>query len=54
MASDWSQLTVAAPQGEARDGHPRGKGWTMQLAPGWQLAPGGREGDFTLRREPAR
>lgn len=26
-----------------------GKGWTLDLKPGWELAPEGRPGDFTLR-----
>jgi hypothetical protein len=52
MASDWSLLTVAAPEGGARAGTLHGKGWTLKLAPGWQLAPGPRPGDRTLARVP--
>ena len=51
MAGDWSLLTVAAPDGHARDGKLQGKGWTMALAPGWQLMPGTRKGDSMVARE---
>ncbi len=27
-----------------------GDGWTLELAPGWMLAPGERKGDFVLRK----
>jgi hypothetical protein len=48
MSPDWSLLTVAAPEGDATTGKLHGKGWTMELAPGWRLAPGARKGDWTL------
>jgi hypothetical protein len=48
MASDWNQLTVAAPEGEVKDGKLHGQGWTLKLAPGWRLAPGPRPGDRTV------
>jgi hypothetical protein len=48
LAGDWSLLTVAAPAAEAHAGKLHGKGWTMQLAPGWQLLPGARKGDRTV------
>ncbi|PWK85303.1 hypothetical protein [Fulvimonas soli] len=51
LAGDWTRLTVAAPAGEARGGTLHGEGWTLQLAPGWRLAPGERKGDWTIRRE---
>ncbi|MEI7037047.1 hypothetical protein [Fulvimonas yonginensis] len=54
MTTDWTVLTVAAPAGEATSGTLHGKGWTLQLAPGWQLAPGTRRGDYTIRRAAAR
>jgi hypothetical protein len=28
-----------------------GKGWTLELKPGWEAVPGGRAGDFVLRRK---
>ena len=27
-----------------------GKGWKLQLAPGWKLIPGPRTGDFEIRQ----
>ncbi|WP_424682716.1 hypothetical protein [Frateuria sp. YIM B11624] len=54
MAGDWSRLTVAAPEGDAKDGKLHGKGWTMQLAPGWRLVPGTRKGDWTVAEGAAR
>lgn len=48
MAPDWKLLTVAAPEGDATGGTLRGQGWTMKLAPGWQVVPGGRKGDRTI------
>jgi hypothetical protein len=29
-----------------------GRGWTLQLAPGWTVRPGDRPGDFVVTREP--
>ena len=54
MASDWTQVTVAAPDGNAPTSKLHGKGWTLDLAPGWQLMPGARKGDFTVGHGPAR
>lgn len=35
----------------ARGGDPlAGEGWSLSLAPGWRLAPGGRDGDLTVVR----
>lgn len=53
MASDWKTLTLAAPDSGAREGKLRGKGWTMELAPGWQPVPGPRKGDRTVAPEAA-
>jgi hypothetical protein len=53
MATDWSRLTVAAPDARSADGGKlHGNGWTLELAPGWQLAPGDRPGDRTVTRTP--
>ena len=54
MAGDWTLLTVAAPDGDARSGELHGKGWTMKLAPGWQLVDGTRKGDRTIAAGGAR
>ena len=45
---DWSAVTVTAPE----DGALNGDGWSLELAEGWVLAPGEREGDFVLARTP--
>jgi hypothetical protein len=50
MAGDWSQLAVAAPAGAEQGNRLHGTGWTLELAPGWQLAPGKRSGDRTVQR----
>ncbi|HET6807205.1 MAG TPA: hypothetical protein VFH59_17350 [Frateuria sp.] len=50
MAPDWTLLTVAAPAGDAASGRLRGKGWTLELAPGWKVVPGGRGGEWTVRK----
>lgn len=50
LAKDWSQVQV--PLDLARAGQ-RGtigdKGWTLELADGWQLVQGQREGDVTVQ-----
>ncbi|MGN2254856.1 hypothetical protein ACFWZ4_15880 [Frateuria sp. GZRe12] len=48
MDPDWTLLTVAAPASDTTSDTLRGQGWTMKLAPGWQLAPGERKGDRTI------
>jgi hypothetical protein len=54
MASDWTLLTVAAPDADANKGELHGQGWTMTLAPGWQVVPGTRKGDRTIAAAGAR
>jgi hypothetical protein len=50
MASGWNRLTVSAPgSADVRDGNLAGDGWTLHLAPGWQLAPGSRPGDYVVQ-----
>lgn len=46
---NWSSAVVAAPADAATLS---GEGWTLQLNDGWRLAPGEREGDFTLEQTP--
>jgi hypothetical protein len=48
LASDWKAVTVAAPGTTEATGTVRGNGWTLELAPGWRLAPGRRSGDATV------
>lgn len=48
LNSSWTEIRVPAPaHPEARP--LRGQGWTLELNPGWQLAPAERRGDFTLK-----
>ena len=54
MATDWKRVTVAAPAGGAKAGKLHGKGWTLELAPGWQLTPGARKGDSTVSTDATR
>ena len=42
---DWSAVTVTAP--ENADAL-TGDGWSLDLAEGWRIAPGARDGDFVL------
>lgn len=47
IASDYKSLVVPAPAGvDARSG----AGWELALTGGWQIVPGARTGDFTLRK----
>ncbi|MDH5833459.1 hypothetical protein [Luteimonas kalidii] len=48
--ADRKQATVALPPGS--DGR-AGEGWTLTLAPGWTVVPGGRAGDSTVARDDA-
>lgn len=50
MTPDWKQLTVAAPETDARNNTLSGNGWTLHLAPGWQIVPAEQDGDFILYR----
>lgn len=49
MKSDWSAVTVVAPAA-ATGGSLKGQGWTLELKPGWRLAPGTRKGDWVLAK----
>lgn len=50
LTSDWSRLSVAVQPGGLQGNPLRGKGWTLQLAPGWQAVPGARDSDWTVQR----
>lgn len=43
------RVQVPAPD-NAQERPVKGNGWTLELAPGWTLAPGPRPGDFTLKQ----
>ncbi|TWI01070.1 hypothetical protein IP90_02692 [Luteimonas cucumeris] len=49
MRSDWSAVTVVAPEASAGSDL-KGEGWTLQLKPGWRLVPGSRKGDLVLEQ----
>ena len=43
---DWSAATVTAPEGA---GALTGDGWSLEIAEGWRIAPGERDGDFVIQ-----
>lgn len=49
VTTNFSKATLAAPE-STQGSHLSGPGWTLELAPGWQVAPGARPGDLILRR----
>jgi len=51
MKADWSAVIVSAPS-TVRGNPVKGEGWTLDLKPGWKLAPGAREGDYVLAAGP--
>jgi ketosteroid isomerase-like protein len=50
-AHDLSTYAVPAPR-ESVDRVLTGTGWRLELAPGWVVRPGPRDGDFRVVREP--
>lgn len=50
MSTERNQLRVAAPPGPVgdREGKLEGQDWTLELAPGWRIVPGPREGDYRV------
>jgi len=49
VRADWNSVVVAGP---ITDGSPiRGNGWTLALAPGFELAPGPRHGDLVVVKQ---
>lgn len=47
MKPDWSAVVVSAPPA-ALGNSIQGAGWTLEVMPGWRLAPGARKGDLIL------
>ncbi len=45
---DFSSTTVPAPK-DTKGPHLEGPGWTIDLAPGWYVAPGDKTGSFILK-----
>lgn len=50
MSPDWQKVFVTAPT-ETAGAHLKGDGWTLDLAPGWKLIPGGNAGSFTVKKD---
>jgi hypothetical protein len=50
VPTDFTRATVAAPK-DLKGPHVEGPGWTLDLAPGWSIAPAAKSGSFTLRKE---
>jgi hypothetical protein len=48
IPTDFSSTTLAAPK-TTTGPHLEGPGWTIDLAPGWSLAPGEKAGSFVLK-----
>jgi hypothetical protein len=44
---NWTGVTVSAPADAATLS---GKGWTLELKPGWTIVPGKKPGDFTVTK----
>lgn len=52
LSTDWSRLSVEHKGAVPTTDGLKGSGWTLTLKPGWELTPGPREGDWTIRRLP--
>src|SRR5439155_2035086 len=48
-AASFTGVVLRAPASPSGD-RIAGQGWTLQLNPGWKLAPGARSGDWTVTR----
>ena len=46
LIRDWQEAIVPAPK--IAGGKISGPGWTLDLAEGWILVPGTRQGDYTI------
>jgi hypothetical protein len=49
LPTDFSKVTVAAPA-KIAGSHIAGPGWTLDLAPGWTIAPVANSGSFVVKR----
>ena len=50
VPTDFNSATVAAPS-DIKGPHVQGPGWTLDLAPGWQIVPATKPGSYTVRKE---
>lgn len=49
VPTDFSSATLAAPKATGGT-HIEGPGWTLDLAPGWQVVPGDKAGSYTVKK----
>jgi hypothetical protein len=49
VPTDFTRATVAAPK-DIQGPHLEGPGWTLELAAGWSVVPGAREGSYTVAK----
>jgi len=47
VPTDFSRATLAAPK-DIQGPHLEGPGWTLELAAGWSVVPGARDGSYTV------
>ncbi len=52
LQADFSQITLSQPKNITPPAI-AGEGWTLDLKPGWSIAPGKRKGDFNLQSSTA-
>jgi hypothetical protein len=50
VPTDFSRATVAAPK-DTFGSHLQGPGWTLELAAGWGVVPGAREGSYVVAKK---
>ena len=50
IPTDFSHATVVAPE-DTKGSHLEGPGWTLELAEGWSVAPGARDGSYTVTKK---
>ncbi|MDD2772406.1 MAG: hypothetical protein PHP45_01775 [Elusimicrobiales bacterium] len=50
VPTDFSRAIVAAPQNPTGL-HIDGPGWTLDITPGWKLAPGAKPGSYTMQKD---
>ncbi|MBD8900580.1 hypothetical protein IHE46_16550 [Rhodanobacter sp. DHG33] len=51
VSSDFSRAALSAPTA-TKGTHLEGKGWTIDLAPGWSVAPAPKPGNYVLVQRP--
>lgn len=51
VKGQWGSVVITAPT-DGSASPVKGDGWTLELKPGWKLAPGARKGDYVLQSIP--